>query len=50
MSLKYEVYRYQDRLYSYIDHYRHGESHRIGGPAEVWTDGLIRFYRYGHQY
>lgn len=42
MSLKYEVFRINDN----IRYYRHGEYHRMEGPAILWADGEMFWRQY----
>lgn len=45
MSLKYEV-SITDRL----SFNRHGNTHRVGGPASIWKDGDMFWYQYGRSH
>jgi hypothetical protein len=42
MSLKYESVRTKNMLL----HLKHGQKHRINGPAVLWKDGTIRYRQY----
>lgn len=44
MTLKYETILEWN---TYAIYHRHGERHRIGGPASMWTDGDRYYYQYG---
>jgi hypothetical protein len=45
MTLTYETDRDLDE--DAMRYRRHGEPHRIGGPASMWFDGDIRYAQYG---
>ena len=51
MSLKHEVHRLgpwgiiPGRWY--IAYYESGKQHRLDGPAEIWDDGNMLFFRMG---
>lgn len=43
MTLEYETTIY---VHS-IKHQRHGECHRLDGPAKIWIGGDSHYYQYG---
>lgn len=46
MTLKYEVY-YDSLQGGHIKYHRHGEKHRLNGPASFWSAGAMYWYEYG---
>lgn len=36
-----------DSAYHYIEYLRHGEEHKLDGPAELWGDNYRLYYEYG---
>lgn len=49
MSLKFTTHINidSDSTYHFIVYLRHGEEHRMNGPAGVWGDGYRVYFRYG---
>jgi hypothetical protein len=50
MSLKYEIRIQQQIIRKYVQHRRHGQVHRINGPAELWDDGAFFWCQYDQQH
>lgn len=48
MTLKYEVL--QHRVSHNIKYFRHGQPHRIGGPAKVWRCKDMFWYQYNKRH
>jgi hypothetical protein len=42
--LKFEIYIEAD--YHFVEYRRHGETHRLNGPATIWHDDLL-WFQYG---
>ena len=44
MTLKYEVVIFSRNK---LAHWRHGELHRIDGPANIWRNYIVGWHQYG---